>query len=258
MRKLGLLAAAAGLALGGSIANADFVVSHSRANNAFTIGSTSYDIVSWTLTNDGTHSTGVDVAQIDAAFYAPANGMVIGLNKANHPDVYGIGTETGVANDSWLNGKLTGVSTNSGQSVLLQTGSTFTVDQQNPTGDKFSGTYTNQQSVAGIAGNMFWTTPPDISATDGFGAPITFAQIAVPHGDPVELLGTGAANRGNVPASWESIATGFGEDPNDGISNGVFVQLPATIIDGTVTPEPASLSILGIMAAGLLARRRHA
>jgi len=254
MRKFALMAAAAAAVVaGGSMVKADFVVSHTRAVGAITIAGNSYDTITWSVVNNGLNGTGGGLGSVDVAFLDPQSGMPIGLNKANHPDIYGANANT-VANDSYL---VAGTAGAPGQSVLKLSGGTYTVDQQSST-DTFVGPYVANQLVAGIAGGMLFTSPLDISTTDGFGAPFTFARIVVPTGDPVELLAAGAGHTAaGVPTTWEPLASAFGEDPSD--SAGALVPISATIIDGTVnTPEPASLSIFGIMAAGLLARRRHA
>jgi hypothetical protein len=243
MRKFALVALAAAAACG-SVAKADFVVSSSRASNAFSIGAQSYDIVTFSVSNNGLNSTGTKLAQIDAAFYDPNAGMLIGVDTGTHPDLYNASSTQSVSNQfSFLNSNLNKVSSSPGESILLPN---LTVDQANAS-DTFANNYTNQQAVAGIAGDLFWTgNQPTISVT-----PLAFAQIVVKTGDPVELLAPGASNRGGVPASWEQPATQFG------VVGGSVIPLSANFIDGTVTPEPASLALCGIAAAGLLSRRRR-
>jgi len=263
MRKFGLLAAAVTMALGGSIVKADFVVSHSRATDAFTIGSTEYDIVTFSVVNNGLNGTGESLGTADVALYAPNNGMVISIPSSGttpglKPDVYGTGTESTKADSSWINGTIPGLSTIKGRPILLSSGGNLSTDT-GTSGGVYNNTYTNQELVAGISGTIFATPGNgvvDTNPADG-GAAVVFAQVAVPAGDPVELLAPGALNRVGIPSSFENTASGFASDSGtDGTGN--YTPLLVNVVDGTLVPEPASLGIFGIMAAGLLARRRHA
>jgi len=264
MRKLGLIAAAAAIALGGSVVNADFVVTHARQSNAFSIGAQSYDIVTWTVSNNGANGTGDTLGTFDEAFYAPGTGMIVGLtpsgaNNTHKPDVFGISTEASKPQDSWINGTLANLSPiKTGAPILTVSGGVFSTDSA-AAGGVYTNVYTDQETVAGISGTITASpgNGPNINPSDG-GTAVVFAQIVVPHNGEVDLLAPNATARGNLPTTFENKASGFASDSQSGDgSNGTFLALPSTIVDA-VAPEPASLGLLGIAAMGLLSRRRHA
>jgi len=243
MRKFALLALAAAAACG-SVAKADFVVSSNRVSNAFTIGTQSYDVVTWSVLNNGANATGTKLSQVDMAFYDPNKGMLIGIS-GGQPDIYNLnmGQVNTAPTVSYMDGNLSHTNAAPGESILR---SNLTVDQASgsPGSDTFASTYTNQQAVAGIAGDLFWSgSQPTISVT-----PLAFAYTVVASGDPVSLLAPGATRPSPVSTTWEQPATGFG------VVGGAFIPITSTI---TNTPEPASLGLLGIAAAGLLGRRRR-
>jgi hypothetical protein len=246
MRKFALLALAAAAACG-SVAKADFVVSSNRTTDAFTIGSQAYDVVTWSVLNNGANATGTKLEQVDMAFYDPNAGMLIGVS-GGQPDLYNLNIgapESAATTISYMDGNLSHVNAAPGESILRPN---LTVDQatgSTPGSETFTSTYTNEQAVAGIAGDLYWSNQPNISVT-----PLTFAYTVVASGDPVELLAPGATRPSGLSTTWEQPATGFG------VVGGAFIPISATITNGT--PEPASLGLLGIAAAGLLGRRRNA
>jgi len=253
MRKLKLLVAVAGIAVSGSLAKADFVISSTRASNAFTLNSQSYDIVTFQVTNNGNNGTGTKMQSIDVALLAPTsfnsqsfanNGMLIG-SAFGEGDVFSIDSAPSGSNASFIKGA--GLSSNAGASVMLLNG---TIDNA----PYNSSTYTDQEKVAGISGTIFSTASyPPANST-----PYTFAHVAVPTGDPVELLNPNVSrtfepnsgifsgrNADNTPALTTSVTA-------TNLTSGPFVDPGSASV-----PEPASVALVGIGAAGLLVRRRR-
>lgn len=261
MRKLGMVAAAAGLALSGSVTKADFVISSTRQANAQTVGGNAYDLVSFFVTNNGTGGTGSTLQSLDAALYAPtsiASGPFAGNYSGNQLLIgTGSGAKGGLPttsadvfatnptnNNSWIadnTSPFTLNNTASGAVLLLGAN-----PSSNAGVDPSSQTFTNQQPVSGIAGTIF-----NSSASQTNTSPIQFAQALVPHNMPVEVL--------NPVAS--SAVRNF--EPNSGIFGpgvGSFQATNNTTLNGPfidAVPEPATFGLFGIGAAGLLARRRR-
>jgi hypothetical protein len=250
MRKVRLLTAAAvGLAVSGSVSKADFVITHSRTSNAFTLNSQSYDVVTFSVVNDGINGTGSTLISVDAALYTPnPGGMLIGVGNgakgsvpANAADVFG----TNPANfntASWI-GDGTSPFTLSGAvggSVLLLGGDPTSNAGVAPN----SQTFTANQPVQGIAGTIFTLPPPQPA-----GGGVIFAQAVVQHNAFVTLLNPVATGA----RAFEHNSGLFSSDGNSTLMASVTFEGSA-IVD---VPEPASFALVGIGAAGLLPRRRR-
>jgi len=259
MRQLGLLAAAAGLALSGSVVKADFVISSSRTAGP-TIGGQATDIVDFTVTNTNTGGTGSTINSIDIAMSSP-NGLYVGARTVSsvlRPDVF-FGN-SGSANDSWIGDELgltpggtpqqpalgnTGnLTSTSGGNVLALGG--------NPT--TTAGTATS--SVVATANELFQAIAGTIFSTSGADAsPLWFARAVVPTGQPVTLYnpgGTISSTQANSSRSFEPLSGTFSPLSGSFAATNNF-STPYT----SAVPEPASLGLVGIGAAGLFARRRR-
>jgi len=268
MRKFGLLAAVAGLAIGGSVARADFVITSTRTQNITTIGGQAVDRISFTVTNDGLNTTGTGTNNIDVALFDSTgggkNGMVISASNTadgsdanagalfsvpslvGYPDIFHKNSEFSLVNSSWIR-NINGQASKAigGSSIVTFPGGVFTLDQADGTG-AFHNTYADQQLVGGFGGDEFWTaSAPVISA----GA--IFVQATVLHGDSVTLATTVANGRTTPSTSWETGGTAFG------VVNSSTIRPNATGTYTDAIPEPASIGFLGLAAGGLLARRRR-
>jgi len=278
MRKFGLLAAAAGLMIGGSVANADFVITSTRTQNAFTLNSVSYDIVDFTVTDTVANGTNGFINQIDLAMYDSTgggkNGMLISASpqtinhvvQSGYPDLFAQHAEASLPQTSWLQSKIQGDTTGQtlnlgGSSVAMFSGTVFGFDQATSNGT-FANQYADQQLVGGLAADETWTSGNGFTAS---GAGAMFAQAAVQHGDSVTLVTPVTTHARAVPsATWDTGGTSFGADgtpnvfSNTGTSPGANpVGTGTGAYTDAVTPEPASIGFLGLAAGGLLARRRR-
>jgi len=259
MRKLGFMAAAAGLILSGSLAKADFVFS-AQSQPGPTIGTQATTIYDFFVNNDGTHSTGTGINSIDIAIYSPSGvyiGVRTGLN-AGKPDVFY--TASGSAQDSWISDEFGATTsappiTGNGGNLTNKTGGNVLAFGANPattggTADSNTG-FTANQLVGGIAGTIFSTAGADPT-------PLYFARAVVPAGATAVLLenpgGTASAPTSNASRVFE---------PNSGVLSPGTGNFAATNDSGTsgpfnAVPEPASFGLLTVVGLGLVARRRRA
>lgn len=254
MRKLGLLAAAAGLALSGSMAKADFVISAVKSTGP-TINTQATDIYDFIVTNDGTHGTGTTINSIDIALTSN-NGMFIGVRSGGRGDIFYTGA--GSALDSWISDQAfntppTSLTSGGNGNLTTTAGGTILLLGQDPstnagTSNNATSTFTANQLVQGIAGAIASTSGADAS-------PLWFARAVVPAGSTVSLF-----TPGGTASAPTSANRAF--EPNSGVFSPLSGSFAAINNSGTsgpfVVPEPSSLALFGIGAAGLLARRRKA
>jgi len=244
MRKCGLLAAAAGLALAGSVARADFTITSNRVNNGAT------DTVTFFVqeTNSGNTAGFPLLNAISVALYDPsASGLFLTTNSGGKVNAYsGTGSRILPINDGST--FLTGIQTS--PAVLNLNGTVNTLG----TGYTASSTI----SASGLGGTIGAVgAGVDITA-----APVAFAVGVVPANDTVEILQT--TSTGDVPgnrsifpqfqpAGTEFTATTAAADSNkivlaSNASSSAFVN---------AVPEPGTLGLVGLAMGGLLARRRR-
>jgi len=265
MRKFALLAAAGGLAMCGSFARADFIITANRVASSLS----GYDQVTLSITNNGgtTAGNGSDAnstTQIDfAAYDSTGNGIRISstaaVNSGKFVDVYSQASESSLSTSSWMVNPntwavfpISAPGTTSG-GVLNKVGSTYVVDQATG-GTHFTNTYTDGQNVAGISGDEFWSSGDSGTLTNH-----VFAQITILNTDALVIAAPSTATSSTarpgitLSGTWESGGTAFGVPGGSLTSaNGSPITIPASVV-----PEPGSIACVGLGLGGLLLRRRR-
>lgn len=261
MRKYAVLAAAAGLALAGSVANADFVVTANRINlgtaNSFTSDTSNngqmagFDLVEFfaknqgasaTVENQGSKLLTVSLTMADAsAGLLQIGGYARGASPhAGDPaDLFG-GGALYVATNGGSHYAFQPISSapNAYYSLMTLLGDPGTTGENNPAqsynqpsgGFVPANTFTNYAFAIKSFSNQYGSTTGGVNATTSNGGKgALFAIAVVPTGDNVSVSGQFGGDIGANPTAFTF-----------------------------VTPEPTVAGFFGIGLAGLAARRRRA
>jgi hypothetical protein len=262
MRKMGLLASAAALAVGGSMAKADFVISFQTfdlgATNTVTSDPNSngtmpgFDMILLYAKNNGVNGTGTKLSSENFTLtdHTAANNLVIGGYAVKTP------TPTSqaelVATSGYIFPNNAVIANSTGYSFAGNTKATGSPSYYTSETILGSPTVTTDDSAASVtaptqAGNTFATlgfaahsiampAAGDLNGNGGADATTSngglgalFAVVVLPHGDAVDYSGVLGGNLGS----------------------------PSTLLGSTAVPEPMTAGLFGIGLAGLAARRRR-
>jgi hypothetical protein len=248
-----MLAAAAGLALCGSVAKADFSISAVKSVGP-TIGSQTTDVYDFILSNNGANSTGTTINSIDIALLS-SQGMYIGVRSGGRGDLFY--TSAASANDSWISDQAfntppTSLTSGGNGNLTTTAGGTILLLGQDPATNAGTSnsatTFTANQLVQGISGAI-------VSSSGADSSPLWFARAVVPTDSVVTLLNPGGTASTPTPNATRLF------EPNSGVVSplvGSFAPINDSGTSGPfVVPEPSSFALVGIGAAGLMSRRRR-
>jgi hypothetical protein len=241
-----MLAVAAGLALSGSIAKADFTITHSRVVNGTT------DTVSYFLQETASGSTagfpfvsGINIALLDET---SSSGMQVATSAAGKANAY-TGVQTHLITNI-TDGNSTLGTIQSNPAVLNSDGSITISGSAGSTPYAASSTI----GVQGLGGAIGDSTGAGI---DMSGGPILIASVVVNHNDTVALLNT--TPTGDLTGTrvlfptFQPSGTDFLVTTGTGVNQ--LVGPSAAVVDAV--PEPTSLGLVGLAMGGLIARRRR-
>jgi len=257
MRKMGLLASAAALAVGGSMAKADFVVNFQKfdlgtansitsdANGAGQMAG--FDMILLYAENTGTNNTGTKLNSVSVTLsdHTLANNLVIGgYTKAsptatstaeliNSSEIFQASTG---APYSFFGTQLNATTQPKYYTVVTILGDPSSATDSNPAniltvnGGTPPNNFTTYQYAIHSFGVSIGSSIQGVNATTANGGEgALFGAVVVPHGDDVDFAGSFGGNSGSL----------------------------FPFAGTTAVPEPMTAGLFGIGLAGLAARRRR-